>query len=242
MAQNKLDTQIKEQIDRREIQPSNSSWDRLDAMLTIAEQKKPKRFDFHSFQSLGIAASILVLVALGLFLFNQKENVVKPENNLVVKGNNYKNTNENTKTHEIDSVKIFDIDSKQQNQQVVEINNQKVTSSHQRQSKKFNQNKPNLLINQENQIEFQNKESVAQKVPSTVEPQKARISNSLNEDNVLVSIEKTAKPNTKVKVNANSLLSKVDGELDQSFREKVLTKISKNYQEVKGALAARNQE
>ena len=43
-------------------------------------------------------------------------------------------------------------------------------------------------------------------------------------------------------VNANSLLSQVDGELELSFREKVINKVSKNYQTVRVALANRNLE
>jgi hypothetical protein len=45
-----------------------------------------------------------------------------------------------------------------------------------------------------------------------------------------------------VKVDAHALLSQVDGELDQSFREKVLSGVSKKYQDVKVALANRNRE
>jgi hypothetical protein len=43
-------------------------------------------------------------------------------------------------------------------------------------------------------------------------------------------------------VNAKSLLSQVDGEVEYTFREKMLKKINKNYQEVKVALANRNNE
>ncbi len=41
-------------------------------------------------------------------------------------------------------------------------------------------------------------------------------------------------------VNANSLLSEVDGELELTFREKVFKTVNKNYKEVKVALANRN--
>ncbi|MEG1228303.1 MAG: hypothetical protein RSD71_06360, partial [Flavobacterium sp.] len=67
-------------------------------------------------------------------------------------------------------------------------------------------------------------------------------------DQLLDSAEKTiiaensAKPKSKVKVNANDLLNQVDGELELSFREKVVTKVNKNYQSVKVALANRNQQ
>ena len=45
-----------------------------------------------------------------------------------------------------------------------------------------------------------------------------------------------------LKVDAKNLLSQVDGELDLTFREKVISKVNKNYREVKGALANRNKE
>ena len=55
-------------------------------------------------------------------------------------------------------------------------------------------------------------------------------------------ISKEGNSKTLVKVNSNTLLSQVDGELELSFREKVINKVNKNYQTVKVALANRNQE
>ena len=127
MAQNKLETQIKEQLNAREIQPSEMAWDRLDAMLSVAEEKKTTRFSFLSFQSIGIAASVLVLVSLGLFFFSQKETVVKPENNVVVK----EKTSDNNKING----NFNRINTKHQNQQVAVINNQQSTISKEFQSK-----------------------------------------------------------------------------------------------------------
>ena len=40
MEPNKFEKQIREQLNSREIQPSKKSWDRLDAMLSVAEEKK----------------------------------------------------------------------------------------------------------------------------------------------------------------------------------------------------------
>jgi hypothetical protein len=85
MAQNKLETQIKEKLNSREIQPSKMSWDRLDAMLSVAEEKKTKRYPFLSFQFIGIAASILVFLSVGLFFINQKEEVSGTDNQIVTK-------------------------------------------------------------------------------------------------------------------------------------------------------------
>ncbi len=69
--------------------------------------------------------------------------------------------------------------------------------------------------------------------------------NYINVDDLLASVEKQPKTTTKVaavKVDANSLLSEVDGELEQTFREKVISRIGKSYQNAKSALANRNQE
>ena len=240
MEPNKLETQIKEQLNAREIQPSEMAWDRLDAMLSVAEEKKTTRFSFLSFQSIGIAASVLVLVSLGLFFFSQKEIVVKPENNVVVK----EKTSDNNKING----NFNRINTKHQNQQVAVINNQQSTISNQQSAKSFNsinqKTTVNPVINQNKEIQFQNNEVIAQKELPVVEPQKELISkpSTVNTDDLLELTSKKSESKPKIKVNANSLLSQVDGELDQTFREKVLTRVSKNYQEVKVALATRNQE
>lgn len=254
MEPNKLETQIKEQLNAREIQPSEMAWDRLDAMLSVAEEKKTKRFGFLSFQSIGIAASVLVLVSLGLFFFNQKETVVKPENNVVVneevKQNNSKhNTSSINGNIGIDNngLEGFDEHVKQRANQQKEENKTIIAQS----SKSFNQSNQKTTINpstnQEKEIEFQNKQSVAQNEPKKTEEQKhefitnTNVESSEKSNNAIASVQKVSN-DRKIKVNANSLLSQVDGELEQTFREKVITKINKNYQEVKVALAARNQE
>jgi hypothetical protein len=248
MVLNKLETQIKEQLNAREIKPTEMSWDRLDAMLSVAEEKKTARSPFLSSRFIGIAASVLVLVSLGLFFFNQKEIVVKPEENVVDKEKINSNDNNNSKINDNNN----SLNPNQQNQEVVVIKNQQSKISNQKSSKSFNQNNQktiiNPIINQNKEIQFQNKEVVAQKELPVNESQKALVSKpsifTVNVDNLLASVEKTPKSITKpkVKINANSLLSQVDGELDQTFREKVLTRVSKNYQEVKVALATRNQE
>ena len=54
--------------------------------------------------------------------------------------------------------------------------------------------------------------------------------------------ENQLNPKQVVHVNAVNLLSQVDGELELSFREKVINKVSKNYQTVKVAIVNRNLE
>lgn len=248
MAQNNIENQIREKLNSREIQPSEISWDRLDAMLSVAEEKKTKRFPFLSFQFIGIAASILVFLSVGLFFINQKEEVSGTDNQIVTKEvENNKEQNDSVITKQNFTNEI----TNQQEEQVAVTINNKPQIINKKSSESFNQNNQktgvNPIINKEKEIEYQATEVIAQKdMPRIISQEKIEMPKkvAVNVDDLLASVEKTSKKeaNAKVKVNANSLLSQVDGELEQTFRQKVINRIGKNYQEVKVALANRNQE
>ena len=261
MGRNKFENQIKEKLEAREIQPSSKSWDRLDAMLSVGEEKKTKRISFFSFQSIGIAASVLVLLSLGLYFFNQNQTISKPEMDVVAKEvinnndngkNKFKNKNNDNTNPEI---------TINNNNQVAEsstykpktLNNKQQTANN-NSSKSFllisQKTTINSIINQEKLAVISTPEIVVQKENPKVEMQNKVLDSkkvSVNANDLLASVESHSKNandanKTKIKVDSNSLLSQVDGELDQTFREKVISRISKNYQEVKVALANRNQE
>ena len=46
MAPNNFDNNIKQKFNSRKIEPSAQAWDRLDAMLTVAEEKKHQKIIF----------------------------------------------------------------------------------------------------------------------------------------------------------------------------------------------------
>ena len=238
MEPNNIENQIKEKLNSREIAPSEMAWDRLDAMLSVTEEKKTKR----SFGWLYIAASILVLVSAGMFFFNQKEIVVKSEDNVVNQNTNLKNENNSVISKQILKNEII---IKKEAQ--VAHNPQPTTHNPQQSSKSFNS------INQKTKVnpisnplkEVDNKEVIAQKETPKTELQKTDVitnTNNQNPNDAIASVQNSKPNDVKIKVSANSLLSQVDGELNQTFRDKVITKISKNYQGVKVALATRNQE
>ncbi|MNQ33642.1 hypothetical protein D3C85_470760 [compost metagenome] len=52
--------------------------------------------------------------------------------------------------------------------------------------------------------------------------------------------ENGVKSKSKIKINSNDLLDQVDGELELSFREKMIAKINKSYHTVKVAVENRN--
>jgi hypothetical protein len=256
MGQNKLDNQIKEKLNSREIQPSSQAWDRLDAMLTVAEEKKTKR----SFGWLYIAASVTVLLTAGMFFFTQNGTGIQPQNNSVVGIE----TKKDTVKKELGNPKIS-VDNtiiRNQESQVAVSNpniNQQSINTNQKQNSIINQKTNQNNQNQSNQnqiikdkeIVYQNSSDVALKdLPKTVEPKEITFtapkkSTALTDEQLLASLDNSAKKSSNkasVKVDAKNLLSQVDGELEMTFREKVIDKVSKKYKKIEVALANRNNE
>ncbi|PZO30704.1 MAG: hypothetical protein DCF13_02375 [Flavobacteriaceae bacterium] len=238
MEPNNIENQIREKLNSREIQPSAQAWDRLDAMLTVAEEKKTKR-SFFSFKYIGIAASVLVFVTLGLFYFNQKNTTIETQNSVV-----------NTESEEIPNSKfqIPTIENKQ-NKEVI-VSNEKMTT---RNPKPETQN-PQLatrnsqstvnevsIINQNQEEAIVNQEIVSPKQEEKI----IKKTSMVDVDELLASVEKDRKKETKVSkssinIDAKSLLSEVDTELDMTFRQRVLNTVNKNYKSVKEAVVNRN--
>ncbi len=242
MGQNRLENQIKEKLNSREIQPSAQAWDRLDAMLSVAEEKKTKR----SFGWLYIAAGILVFVTLGMFFFSQNGTEVQPQNNEVVEAEVQQDSVDKTKNNS----GTLPISVQNQDNQVAHsgqnVNQKNTNTNHQssiiNQKTTENQKSINPLINRDKQIEFQNSSDVAVKdLPKIMEGTAIVVkpnlaSNAKTDEELLASLDKVAKKSTdnksNLKVDARNLLSQVDGELEMTFREKVISKVAKNYKEV----------
>ncbi len=249
MELNKLEKQIREKLNRREIQTSAKAWDRLDAMLSVAEEKKTKR----SFGWLYIAASILVFVSVGMYFFNQDKLKINTNETIVVNETEMDSnvTNSTTVTEKENEVSSIDVQSSnhQANNKSLIISNHKSVIA--QSDKSFNSveanqktNKPSSIINKEKAIEYQNSSDVALKnLPKIMTPDKEIVvaKTAISNQDELAAVDVKKSDNiSKVKVNANSLLSEVDGELELTFREKVFKKVNKNYKEVKVALANRN--
>lgn len=228
MEPNKMEEEFRKKLSTREIQPSEAAWDRLDAMLSVAENKKPKRNNTFLF----IAAGLALFFAVGLFLFEQEN--TNPEIQLstpaVV-------TSDEKQPPVLEKTQVF--------QQGIDATDQKISEG-----------KPNHAI-AENQIisvakkkvksdvktttDFQQqtvKEAIAEVIPKK-EPE---MQNATTDTEKLVAVTDAPKEKQKVKVNANSLLSSVEGELNQEFRETTLQRLNRNFKTVKTAVANRNYE
>ena len=235
MEPNNIENQIREKLNSREIQPSAQAWDRLDAMLTVAEEKKTKR-SFFSFKYIGIAASVLVFVTLGLFYFNQKNITIENQNTVVETEIKKQNTEETIPVTE-NSILV-----KGQNNEVA-VSNEKMTTHNPKLETRNSQPTSNevSIITQNQEEAIVNQEIVSPKQ----EVKTIKKTSMVDVDELLASVEKDRKKETKVSksninIDAKSLLSEVDTELDLTFRQRVLNTVNKNYKSVKEAVANRN--
>ena len=223
MEPNKLENQFREKLNNREIDPSEASWDRLDAMLSVSQ--KPKR----KFTWLYVAASIVGFLLVGTVFFNQKERPIDVEKNTVaIESTNQKDTPKteiNSPKKELNYSKTI---LKQGTKPLVQI--QKIS-------------KRKIGV----QTFITKEESVAEIQPNNQTKQILINENIRTEniDSLLASVEKNSKSDSKisaVKINSSALLNQVDGELQLSFREKALNTITQKYKEAKEALVNRNNQ
>ncbi|WP_264536357.1 hypothetical protein [Flavobacterium sp. N1736] len=240
MEPNNFEKDFRDKLNQRKIEPSDKAWDRLDAMLSVAENKKPKK----DRKWLSIAASIVGFLLVGTFFFNQKKNPVETPKKKVVIENTKKDSVVKPTLNVIDSGKTEIAISEKELMQTSNKKEENINS-------KVSKQKTNEVIkNETNQIAESSVIIKNNHETQSINNQTSVVETSKNEsvDQLLNSAEKTvvaehsAKPKSKIKVNANDLLHQVDGELELSFREKVITKVNKNYQTVKVALANRNQQ
>jgi hypothetical protein len=250
MEPNKLEKQLREKLSSREIQPSAQAWNRLDAMLSEAEEKKIKR----PLGFLFIAASITVLLTVGIFFFTKNGPEIQPKNDVVT--SETKDTIQK-KVNEISTPRVENNQEVVSNQPTTDnrqptTNNQRVSVSNQKSANANQQSSnQNPLINRDKPIEYLiNSSDVALKDLPKIRSGSQVISGGnkevISDEALLAGLDNLAKQSTNkksnVKVDAKNLLSQIDGELELTFREKVINKVAKNYKEVKVVLANRNNE
>lgn len=227
MEPNKIDNQIREKLNSREIQPSAQAWDRLDAMLTVSEEKKPKK----GYGWFFVAASTILFFGLGFLLFNSNETTEINNSTPIV----------TTINEEIDTVETNKINEiSVENVKSVLVQNE------------INKSKPARNIKSvETNKEIKSESVLEEKITSNTQLQTSNSYKYVSPENLLAEVQtgekvitsdKKISPKTKMKVDANSLLTNVEKELDENHRETTLEKLSRKFQDAKSALANRNYE
>lgn len=221
MELNNFEQQAKEKLSNREIAPSAQAWDRLDAMLSIQEKPKKKMTWWY------VAASVTGLLLVGTLFFNtsKESNVITPTQEIVLTST--ENKDSVTTQPSIEPTNEVSVQPKS----VLATNVSKVANNQNTNTKNTHQE---LSIN--NQITTTNNQMSTTIEKSTEHQAIAAIDEK-------VQVAPTVLPKKqKIQVDPSTLLSQVDGELELSFREKVIAKVNKNYQTVKVALTNRNNQ
>jgi len=227
MKPNKIDNQIREKLNAREIQPSAQAWDRLDVMLTVSEEKKPKK----GYGWFFVAASTILFFGLGFFLFNSNETTEINNSTPIV----------TTINEEIDTVETNKIN-------VISVENVKSVLV----QNEINKSKPARNIKSvETNKETKSENVLEEKITSNSQLPTPNSYKYVSPENLLAEVQtgekvitsdKKISPKTKMKVDANSLLTNVEKELDENYRETTLDKLNRKFQDAKSALANRNYE
>ena len=240
MEPNKIDKKFRKSLQDREIKPTPAAWDRLDAMLTVAEEKKVGP----TYNWLYIAATIIGLIAIAVVFFSKTQPLEDIRRNEVV----YENYTPVQGKDTIQDEKEKEILVPETNETIAESTQNKPTQPINRNQTNLNSNPIERKPNNQTQLERQpSNEAIAnnQTIINQKTEQPDQLSNPItnNSSTAIATLESNPKlGKTPIKVNASNLLSEVDGELELSFREKVINKINKNYKTVKVALDTRNQQ
>lgn len=248
MERNKMEQDIKKKLDARSITPTPMAWDRLDAMLSVAEKKEAKKKPIIMW--LSMAACFVALLFAGIFYLNRESGNVKNE---IDNGTTVATAPEKVETDTPLTAKeeVITETVAPAAQAPIAVTSKNVSGKMKR-NKAYGQPAQTLP-----QPEMQ-KEAVAVNNPETEKPATLRPSKIKVDANALLASVDTPSqikgpqksavavasgPAKKtIDVNANTLLTSVEGELDQSFRGKVLHSIQKNYTVVKTAVATRNRQ
>jgi len=232
MKRSVIENQFKDKIRMREITPSKASWDRLDAMLTVAE--KPKR----NFKWVYFVASLLGFLLAGTFYFNQNKEAAVIGNGPIVVDQPEAIPAINTAPTNISLTKKIE----------TPINIEKLVTSTKTKSEIGSDSvlpKRGIQLVVKEVIQDQQIPIINQKAEQEKVFQKTTY---VNADELLASVDNTSQKKSSVvaksnvKVNSNELLTQVDGELDLTFREKAIKVVNQNFKAAKLALSNRNSE
>jgi hypothetical protein len=247
MEPNKLETQFKEQLNSREIKPSEMAWSKLDAMLSVADSsnsEQAKQKQKTKFPWMFMAASFVGFLLIGTVYFKGFETVKIDKGNPVVI--EQKIDRDNLEEPEIINETVL---PSQVQKTIVETHKVVADNNNLKKQPKQLNNKEEeaLIINQSkendavvNSSENKNYQSTSVNKYISAEKLLAEVTNTKFEPKATdKTIEKTRKA---IAVNPNSLLENAETELSQSFRESALNKFNKNFNAIKTVLVNRNYE
>jgi len=239
MELNKLEQDFKQKLEQRTIQPTEMAWDRLDAMLSVSEKqkKKPGR------NWMYIAASFLALLLIGTFFLNkQKQDTVRNINNSVTETRSERSTTIDTAVRPSVINEPFTEEEAVAMATSISTGKVSVTPAKIISSKKSDISNSVVAATNDN-ADSNTDVTKVKSGPAKINVDAANLLASVDTPAAKEAMVVSAKAKKQsVKVNPSSLLSSVEGELDDSFRGKVLQSVAKNYDKIKTSVASRNHQ
>ncbi len=248
METDKFEKHIKEQFKNREIEPSENAWAKISSELNTDDRKKKPVYLW-----MGIAASVMVLIGFALFYFNGSDNI--NEIPFQVVDTNNEKLEEKIRT---ESVPILEKEPEAvaKNDDLEKINS--VVDKKQESIK----NKEIISIEDEIEVAFVahvvsdkkggkleiSDDIINTKVAGIVAQIDVLEQYSAVTDAEVDSLLKRAQQEilrekifkTDKSVDALALLTEVEGELDQSFRDQIFNSLKASFIKVRTAVADRN--
>jgi hypothetical protein len=236
MEPNKFDNEIREKLAQRSIEPTPMAWDRLDAMLSVAEKGPKKKFNR---TWMYMAACFLALLLAGTFFLNQSSagngnGIINSTNSVVSKGQGQPGHQHKGQPSA---------------EPATTINNNTVPGAVAGTGSSSSSKNQNQRVQQQ-QSGGKEQQFVPVMVPSQPVAQNQATARTprVNVDaNALLASVEQSKPQgpkaakqPQVRVDATALLSGAEGEAEVNYRGRMLDKLAKNYSEVKDAVATRN--
>jgi hypothetical protein len=195
-------------------------------MLTVGEEEKRK----YNYSWLYIAAGFLGFILIATIFFRQGQKSPQIENKMVIE-----EVHQPAPQIEKGPIQI----QPEVRSEVAESSQKSIQPNQIQQNQRVHYVKEKASYNPNASVSQASSQSIAINQSQEVQ------SSSINTQEILADAATSANQNhqkTKVTVDANALLSQVDGELELSFREKVIKTVGKKYNNVKVAVANRNQE
>ena len=227
MEPNKIDTQIKDKLNNRTIPPSASSWDRLDAMLNSTEKYKPiKKYNWIAF-----AAAVVVFFGLGILYTTTTTSNPQNDNSSSIVAVNESKT--------ISAAPSAIIAVEKQSPILVQTNSNKINVK-----TKITEEKRSQELEPIQKIVAQEIATNPKASPPTnykyMSPEALLNEIQTGQKAITTNIKTVSK--NKIKINAGSLLTGIEKELDSVYRETTLDKLNKNFNKIKTVIANRNFE
>ena len=251
MAPIKLEEHIREQLQEREIKTSNNSWEKLQQQIKNTPKKKNNRGWYY------LAASIISVVIISSLMLSEKQVITESSNKIV-------EVSESLNENESNSNTIVSAEETTSQKEVIESSTKEITAKKNQINKTqkepiadLNIIKPDSSIiipiestlittNNDPETKDVNEEEVF--INSKVEEVVAQIKNASNAitdeeiNSLLVKAQQeihSKKLLYKNKVDATELLSIVEDELEENFRDRVFEALGDGYKKVRTAVVNR---